>query len=98
MQPISFFRQKFDVILAAALFLIVFTVMVTNRNPELASTLKDVTQAFIYALLTLIGVRGIQAAASAVGPATTESGDINIQPPPTESAKEKLQNEIPQGE
>lgn len=74
MQP-GFFREKFDVILIAALFLTSFVCLITNRNPDLVAILTNVNQAFIYALLALVGVRsGMRAA---LGPITGDNPTIN---------------------
>lgn len=70
-----FIREKFDVILIAALFLVSFICLITNRDPDLTAILTNVNQAFIYALLALVGVRsGIRAG---LGPITGDNPIIN---------------------
>lgn len=79
MKPLpSFLREKFDVLLVTALFIGVLTAYIVFRESEPAGYLKDVANGLLYALLALLGIRR----GSAVGTASTESGDVNIQPPP----------------
>lgn len=106
MQPNNFLRDKFDVLLVSFLFMTTFAVFVANPVPDLSIWLKDICQAFLYALLALVGVR--VRFPSAVGTATTETGDVVVSslppvdppgdpkmPPPADPAKENLQNEKP---
>lgn len=83
----GFFREKFDVLLIAFLFLVSFAMLKANAIPELQVTLKEITQAFMYALLALVGARIRTGNAPAIGAATTESGDI-IQTGPAEPGKD----------
>lgn len=90
-----FWREQFQVLLVAGLFLVTFATFVAGLGgPDLTIWLKDICQAFLYAFLAMLGVRRLT---PNVGPATTESGDINIQPPAAEPPKEK-KNENPQSE
>lgn len=92
MQPQTFLREKFDVLFIGALFLITFSAFILNPFPDITIWLKDICQAFLYALLALVGVRVRSAAA--IGSASTESGDIITTPPPADPAKD-TQNETP---
>lgn len=95
--PVSFWREQFQVLLVAALFLLTFAVFVSGiGGPELTVWVKDFCSAFLYAFLAMLGVRRRDPAPT-IGPASTESGDVNINQPttPADPAKGKPNDEIP---
>lgn len=55
--PLPFIREKFDILLVAALFVFVFLFYVRYANTDAAAYLKDASQGLLYALLALVGVR-----------------------------------------
>jgi hypothetical protein len=83
---VNFIREKFEILLVAGLFTLVFMFYVTNVVPERSDALRELWQGLLYAFLALLGVRP---RATAIGTASTESGDIITQPPPADPAKEK---------
>ena len=89
----AFIRDKFEILLVAGLFTLVFMFYVTNVVPERSDALRELWQGLLYAFLALLGVR--PRPQPAIGTATTESGDIVQQTGAAEPSTGKTQNEKP---
>lgn len=92
---IAFAKEKFELLLVAAIFMFVFTAYIGTVDPDRAVALKELWQGLLYAFLALLGVRprpGSPADRAAVGSASTESGDIIVEPSKPDG-KGKTQNE-----
>lgn len=87
----TFFREQFQILLIAVLFVTAFLFYYFNQDPAKSADLKDVTQGLLYALLAVFGLRPRPGSpADRMPSASTETGDISItQPPPADPAKEK---------
>lgn len=89
---LQFLRDKFDILLIAALFVFVFLTWI-GGPPDRAGDVKELAQGLLYALLALLGIRP-RSGPPAIDTATTESGDIitnvpaaaAVIPPPADPA------------
>ena len=87
---LTLLKEKFDVLLVAGLFTTVFLFYVLNTFPDREAALHELWQGLLFALLALLGLRPRP---PAVGSASTESGDVLIQPTPADPATKEKQNE-----
>lgn len=98
---LQFGREKFDVILVAALFIVVFLFYYYNAAPDRNGDLKEFAQGLLFAMLALLGVRPRSTGpttiqAETIETASTQTGDIvgSSNAPGETGRKKQNENEL----